>query len=48
MLVTRASPVLGETQAGLAGLEILVDLGRVAQQEREGTLAAPGPEDSRE
>ena len=48
MLVTRANPGLGETQAGLVGLEILVDLGRLGQRGREGTLVAPGPEDSRE
>ena len=47
-MVTRASLVPEETQAGLAGLGILVDLGRLDLPGREGTRAALGPGDSRE
>ena len=47
-MVTRASPDPGETQAGLAGLEILAGQGPPDLAGREETLAVPGPEDSRE
>ena len=43
-MVTRASPAPGETQAGLAGLEILGDRARPDLPGREATLAVPGPE----
>ena len=47
-MVTRASLDRGETQAGLAGLEISAGQGPPDQAGREETLAVPGPEDSRE
>ena len=45
MLVTRDSPDPGETQAGLAGLEISADQGLLDQLVREGTLAVLAPGD---